>query len=186
MDGTGPGNTNAAAIVARLDQEYRRSVGALREALTTFLAAGLPPDPETRAGGAFVSPELRLTWPPGLPFPRIGRAFARMAAPGRYATTVTRPDLFGDYLTEQLSLLQQDFGVELEVGRSRQEIPYPYVLDGASMDLADVSASSIARHFPTTELAHIGDEVADGAFVSNREGLRPLALFDGLRTDFSL
>jgi AMP nucleosidase len=186
MDGTGPGKSDAAAIVARLDHEYRASVGALRQALTTFLAGGPAPDPDMRAAGAFVYPELRLIWPPGLPFPRIGRAFARMAAPGRYATTVTRPDLFGDYLTEQLSLLQQDFAVELEVGRSRQEIPYPYVLDGASMDLAEVSASSIARHFPTTELAHIGDEVADGAWVSQQDDVRPLALFDGLRTDFSL
>ena len=31
-----------------------------------------------------------------------------------------------------------------------------------------------------------GDEIADGLFIPNADGDRPLALFDGLRTDFSL
>ena len=52
--------------------------------------------------------------------------------------------------------------------------------------LADVSATEIARHFPTTELAFIGDEIADGFWEPALEMTRPLALFDGLRTDFSL
>src|SRR6185437_5121739 len=44
----------------------------------------------------------------------------------------------------------------------------------------------IARHFPTTELAHIGDEIADGSWMTPGDAPIPLALFDGLRTDFSL
>jgi len=67
--------------------------------------------------------------------------------------------------------------------RSVQEIPFPYVLDGGDIAMADVSASEIARWFPTTELAHIGDEVADGLWDPVLEASRPLALFDGLRTD---
>src|SRR5207253_2739862 len=79
-----------------------------------------------------------------------------------------------------------DFGVELEVGRSTQEIPFPYVLDGQALALADVGSDQIARHFPATELAHIGDEVADGEWTRLGGEPRPMALFDGLRTDFSL
>lgn len=177
----------AAGIVDRLEDEYRRSVEALRSALKSFLAGGPPPDPEKRRSGAYAYPELRLTWSPGKPYPRISRAFARIGQPGRYAITVTRPAFYRDYLIEQLSLLQQDFDVEIEVGRSTQEIPFPYVLDGArDLALADVNAAEIARHFPSTELAHIGDEIADGTFVTAEDGSRPLALFDGLRTDFSL
>jgi hypothetical protein len=100
--------------------------------------------------------------------------------------TVTRPDLYRDYLIEQLSLLQQDFDIQLEVGRSNQEIPFPYVLDPADLAMADVSSVEIARHFPTTELAYIGDEIADGGWIGLEDEPRPLALFDGLRTDFSL
>jgi AMP nucleosidase len=179
--------TEAAGIVDRLEHEYQASVGSLRTALKSFLAGGPPPDPVARRAGAYVYPELRMHWPAGRPYPRISRAFARVGLPGRYAVTVTRPDLFRDYLVEQLSLLQQDFDVELEVGRSSQEIPFPYVLDGArDIALADVGAAEIARHFPSTELAYIGDEIADGAFMIPETGPRPLALFDGLRTDFSL
>jgi AMP nucleosidase len=80
-----------------------------------------------------------------------------------------------------------DFQVEVEIDRSSQEIPYPYVLD-ASIDLnqADVRSEDIARFFPTTDLAFIGDEIADGVWNPAMEESRPLALFDGLRTDFSL
>jgi AMP nucleosidase len=178
--------TNAADIVDRLETEYRQSVESLSTALKTFLAGGPAPDPSARLAGAYVYPELRLTWPPGKPFPRISRAYARIAAPGRYAITVTRPELYRDYLIEQLSLLQEDFEVELDVGRSTQEIPFPYVLDPADIAKADVSSVEIGQYFPTTELAFIGDEIADGAWIGAEDEARPLALFDGLRTDFSL
>ncbi len=80
-----------------------------------------------------------------------------------------------------------DFDFEVEVLRSRQEIPFPYVLDG-SLDLgaADITATELARHFPATELSSIGDEIADSLWPSPLGEERPLTLFDGLRTDFSL
>jgi AMP nucleosidase len=177
----------AAAIVGRLNEEYQTTVAALRSALKIFLAGGPAPTPEDRAAGAFVYPELRLTWPPGQGYPRLSRAYARLSQPGSYAATVTRPDLFGDYLTEQIALLMSDFDVSIEVGRSAQEMPFPYVLDGAvDIAMADIGSADIARHFPTTELAHIGDEIADGMWNAGLEPARPLSLFDGLRTDFSL
>jgi AMP nucleosidase len=60
------------------------------------------------------------------------------------------------------------------------------VLDpGHALSLDEVSAAELARHFPATELAMIGDEIADGLW-QGADSDRPLALFDGLRTDFSL
>ncbi len=177
----------ATEIVARLNAEYQNSVSALRDALKIFLAGGPPPDPSVREAGAFVYPELRLVWPAGYNYPRLSRAYARLSAPGAYVVTVTRPDLFGPYLIEQISLLLADFDVTITVGRSSQEMPFPYVLDGAvDIAMADVGSADIARHFPTTDLAQIGDEIADGFWSPALEEARPLALFDGLRTDFSL
>src|SRR3546814_4075518 len=49
-----------------------------------------------------------------------------------------------------------------------------------------VTPLDLARHFPTTELADIGDELADGLFGLDPTAPLPLALFDALRTDFSL
>ena len=49
-----------------------------------------------------------------------------------------------------------------------------------------MTASDLSRWFPTTELAHIGDEIADGAWNHLPDKPRPLSLFDGPRVDFSL
>ncbi|WP_374532570.1 AMP nucleosidase [Phenylobacterium sp.] len=177
----------AAAIVERLNQEYQTTVRSLRTSLQTFLSGGPPPTPAERAKGIFTYPELRLSWPPGRAYPRLSRAYARISQPGNYSVTVTRPDLYRDYLTEQIGLLMKDFDISVEVGRSTQEMPFPYVLDGAvDLAMADVGSAEIARHFPTTELAYIGDEIADGLWIPSLEETRPLALFDGLRIDFSL
>jgi len=178
--------TEAAAVVARLDVEYRRSVEALRGALKAFMQGGTPPDPKLRGERAFTYPELQLTYAQLTPPPRLARSYARFSQPGVYGVTITRPDLFADYLTEQLTLLMTDFDIEVAVGRSDQEIPFPYVLDAADAAAADVGSDAIARYFPTTELANIGDEVIDGFWTAPPGAVRPLALFDALRTDFSL
>jgi AMP nucleosidase len=170
------------SVVDQLDALYREATGALRDALRAYLRDGTKPDLRARLDGAFTYPQLRVQAPAG-PRPRVSRAYARLNAAGAYATTVTRPDFFRTYLTEQLELLVRDYGVTLEVGRSQQEIPFPYVLDGSALEGAD--AEDLARWFPTTELAHIGDEIADGVWEPALEGARPLSLFDGLRTDFS-
>jgi AMP nucleosidase len=177
----------AANIVDDLDAKYRRSVANLREDLRRFIGDRRPPDPAARADGAYAYPALRLTHTAGGPAPRLARAFARFNHPGVYSTTITRPDLFRSYLTEQITLLLSDFHVGIDVSRSDQEIPFAYVLDG-SVDLgaADVTASALARHFPSTELSSIGDEIADGLWSAEHSKERPLTLFDALRTDFSL
>lgn len=174
-------------IVDALQALYLDSVETLRAALRAYLKDGTVPTLAARAGGAFAYPELRVSWRLQGPRPRLYRAYARLSAPGEYAATLTRPDLYRDYLIEQLELLVRDYGVTLAAGKSQQEMPFPYVLDGAEDMLLDgVVSAELARCFPTTELAHIGDEIADGLFEPALEDARPLSLFDGLRTDFSL
>ncbi len=177
---------NAAAIVAELDQLYNASVERLRTALTAYLQDGTIPAATMRTDGSFAYPEIRLTYRGADARPTPLRSFGRLVSPGEYRITVTKPAQFAGYLTEQLGLLIEDYDVSVEAGAGRQEIPFPYVLDaGAVLSLDDVSATELARHFPATELAFIGDETADGLLESH-DGVRPLALFDALRTDFSL
>ena len=175
--------TDPSAVVDQLQAQYAEAVDALRSALATYLDGGPPPDPALRQAGIFAYPELRIT-APDVARPRVARAYARLSAPGAYSTTVTRPEMFRAYLTEQIGLLVQDYGVSVDVGRSRQEIPFPYVLDGAGFNLDAAVSADLARFFPATELAQIGDEIADGVWRPGAS--QPLALFDGLRTDFSL
>ena len=87
---------------------------------------------------------------------------------------MTRPALFADYLVDQLELLIEDYDVEVEAVPGRQEIPFPYVLEsGHDLALADVRATDLARWFPATELADIGDEIADGVLSSMPDAVRP-------------
>src|SRR3546814_11439086 len=94
--------------------------------------------------------------------------------------------MYADYLAEQIDLLVQDYGVKVEVGKSAQQMPFPYVLEGLDMSALDgIAPNELARYFPATELAEIGDENADGLFLPNAECVRPPALFAALRTDYS-
>jgi AMP nucleosidase len=178
--------TQASDIVAELDRLYRASVERLQAALTRYLTDGTPPPAQSRQDGSFAYPEIHLTYRGERSRPAPPRSFGRLVDAGEYHISVTKPAVFADYLVEQLTFLLEDYDVTVEARPGRQEIPFAYVLDpGHALSLDEVSASELARHFPATELAHIGDEIADGLWMSH-DGTRPLALFDALRTDFSL
>ncbi len=177
--------TQASDIVAELDRLYSASVERLQNALTDYLTSGKTPDPKTRADGSFAYPEIRLIYRGDQDRPTPPRSFGRLSEAGDYRISVTKPRIYADYLTEQLTLLIEDYDVEVSAVPGRQEIPFPYVLDpNHALNLDEVSAVELARWFPATELAYIGDEIADGLPTPGEA--RPLALFDGLRTDFSL
>jgi AMP nucleosidase len=178
--------TIASDLVAELDRLYRASVERLQAAMSAYIADGTVPDPAARTDGSFAYPEIRLTYKGGVDRPTPLRSFGRLVTAGEYKISVTKPAIFAAYLTEQLTLLIEDYDVTVEAVEGRQEIPFPYVIEpGHALSLDEVSASELARFFPATELAHIGDEIADGLWIAQDE-TRPLALFDGLRTDFSL
>ena len=176
------------SIVEQLGAIFDESVANLREALTLYLERGELPDPKDRAAGRFAYPELRIDYHPTAPRPATApvRAFARLNEAGCYASSIARPDLFRDYLAVQLQHLIDDYGVEVSVGRSSSEIPYPYVIDESGIEIGGVSTTELSRWFPSNELVHIGDEVADGFRPLDAPNCRPLALFDAPRTDFSL
>ncbi|HTU09883.1 MAG TPA: AMP nucleosidase [Allosphingosinicella sp.] len=174
-------------VIDALRTIYDESVANLRNALARYLKTGERPDPMARAEGLFAYPELRLDYRYTSVDTVPSRAFGRLNQPGLYAISISRPHLFRKYLTEQLTYLINDYDVEVSVGRSNSEIPYPYVLDGTDdLRLDGAQAADLSLWFPTTELSHIGDEIADGAWMQPAGTPRPLSLFDGPRVDFSL
>src|SRR5690606_31592975 len=107
--------------------------------------------------------------------------------PGVYSVTVTQPQAFRGYLLDQLRPLMDDFTLKVEVGPSRKNIPYPYVVDqGDELAGSGVTAAELARVFPSTDLSAASDSVADGLYEWQDAEQMPLALFDAARTDFSL
>ena len=104
-----------SATVAQLDRIYQTSIGNLREAMQAYARDGSVPPPEARSDRRYCYPELRITHNAETDAPPPGRSFARLSKPGLYATTVTRPAMFADYLAEQIDLLVRDYGVEVEL-----------------------------------------------------------------------
>jgi len=88
--------TDAAAAVARLEEIYERNTKFLRDRLEAYI------------NGALTSARLRAYYP----FVRMTTsthtqldsrlAYGFVAKPGVYETSVTRPDLFRRYLTDQI------------------------------------------------------------------------------------
>ncbi|MCC5981591.1 MAG: AMP nucleosidase [Oceanicaulis sp.] len=178
---------SAAEAVDRLSALYTRAVEALRSALKIYLDGGPPPSGSARAAGMFAYPELRITYLPDGPVPPLSRAYGKFSESGIYTQTVTHPELFREYLTEQISLLQGEYDVLVETGVSTQEIPFSYVLDGAQeLDMDGAAPAELVRHFPYADLSQIDDALPNGERPSLPRQPRPLSLFDGARTDYSL
>ncbi|WP_062016434.1 AMP nucleosidase [Aureimonas sp. AU4] len=116
-------------------------------------------------------------------------SFGFVPGPGLYSTTVTRPDLFETYLTEQLDLLIRNHGQPVEVGASETPIPLHFALpegshvDGASADRLDKPLRDI---FDVPDLDATDDRIVNGNFEPVPGGPMPLAPFTAQRVDYSL
>ncbi len=176
----------AAAAADRLEELYAGAASALATALDRYLNARIAPAPGTRA--KFYYPALRVIYREEKQVrPATLRAFGKLQHTGVYETTVTHPGDFRGYLLEQLEPLVSEYGAEIETSVSTQQIPYPYVIERTEeIANANVSVSELARHFPTPRLSALGDELADGLWQRKEGAPYPLALFDAVRTDFSL
>ena len=82
--------------VDRLEELHTAASTALREALARYTETGVVPTAEERT--AFRYPELCIDWQPVGAVRFTRRAWAKFQAPGRYATTVTQPAFFRQYL----------------------------------------------------------------------------------------
>src|SRR3546814_8958720 len=90
------------AILAELQNRFRAAVSALKSAIAAYAHDGTLPPADAASTGLFDYPALRLVTDGVL---REGQghnlAFGRFEHAGEFVTTVTRPDLFEDYLRAQ-------------------------------------------------------------------------------------
>src|SRR5579871_6919891 len=178
---------NAAAAVTRLDEIYERNTRFLRDRLDAY-ANGKPLAARVRA----TYPSVRITTSSHA---RLDSrlAYGFVARPGVHETTVTRPELFRLYLTEQIGLLIENHGVPVEIGESREPIPvhFAYRRD-ANMAVALAGHGKSAPDqplrdvFDTPDLAAMDDAIANGTLEPPPGAPEPLALFRAARIDYSL
>ncbi|HEY1391763.1 MAG TPA: AMP nucleosidase, partial [Methylibium sp.] len=171
------------AALQRVRAIYDASTATLRDALQRFVA-GENFERHVRACYPFVRVHTDT----------VARADSRLsygfvAGPGTYETTLTRPDLFGDYYDEQFHLLLKNHGVALEVGVSNQPIPVHFSF--AEHDYIEGSLNPERRLlmrdvFDLPNLGAMDDGIANGTYEPGPGEPRPLALFTAPRVDYSL
>ncbi|MCG6903931.1 MAG: AMP nucleosidase, partial [Rhodobacter sp.] len=90
---------NAAKAVDRLTQIYEQGTAFLRARFQEHVGGQMP-----AARYRAYYPEIRITTSS---FAQIDSrlSFGHVAHPGTFATTITRPDLFRNYLIQQIELL---------------------------------------------------------------------------------
>src|SRR5262245_11098519 len=108
--------TDAAAAVDRLEEIYERNTAFLRGHFEAY-ANGKPLGIRVRATYPFV--RITTTTHARLDS-RLSYGF--VSGPGTHETTVTRPDLFRAYFTEQISLLLANHNVAVETKKSNEPI----------------------------------------------------------------
>ena len=116
-------------------------------------------------------------------------SYGFVAGPGRFETTLTRPDLYGEDYLEQFRLLLQNHNVELEVGTSSQPIPVHFSFaehDHIEGNLSAARRTLMRDVFDLPNLAAMDDGIANGTFEAGPGEPQPLSLFTAARVDYSL
>ena len=175
---------SAGAAFDALCRLYREQSEALRHRFARFRRGEALED---LCDFEAVYPYLGVTIPPEKLRVEGLLSYGQPRAPGSYGVTVTRPDLFRDYLSEQINLLLNNHDVPVFVGLSKRPLLLPFVVTGAVDDITPQKAEALAQKFHMPDLAHIDDKIANGDRASrSRPTPGPLALFSAGRVDYSL
>ncbi|WP_068081291.1 AMP nucleosidase [Polycladidibacter stylochi] len=174
--------TQAEAAVDFLIEIFNRNTKFLRHAFRDAVNGNWP------------SSKVRAFYPQiTLECDSHGRTDSRLsygfvAGPGHYSTTITRPDLFREYLIEQLEQLLRNHEQPVVIGESTIPIPLHFAFyDGANVEGALPSSADrpLRDVFDVPDLAVMDDAIANGIYEAG-DGPQPLAPFTAPRIDYSL
>ncbi|MEM9062629.1 MAG: AMP nucleosidase [Pseudomonadota bacterium] len=173
--------TDPDAAVARIIEIYETGAERIRSAFAS-LQSGHPPAERVHAPYPEVSvsaahSDLNVDARP---------SFGVLLEPGKYTTTLTRPDLFAEYYHEQLALVIKRHGQPVTVGEGDLQIPLPFVLESSVVNLDESGIRLLHDLFAMPDLWDTDDHIAGGEIPHPGEVAKPLALFTAARVDYSL
>lgn len=175
--------TDAEAAVARLEQLYEEATGYLLAQFNAVLAEG-------RASARYRAyyPEVRITVPSHIKADsRL--SFGHVAVPGTYVATITRPDLFHNYLVQQIGLLMKNHQIPVTIGPSTTPIPVHFAVAAhpeVTVPQEGVLDFSLRDVFDVPDLSTMNDDIVNGTAGPNSDGSGHLAPFTAQRVDYSL
>ncbi len=174
---------DAEKAVDRLIELYEEATGFLSKKFSESLLGAKPSHryrahyPEIRlVSTSYVQADSRL-------------AFGHVAEPGVYSATVTRPDLFRNYLIQQIGLVIRTHGQKVMIGPSDTPIPVHFaVMNDASLSVPQEGALQFQLRdvFDVPDLATTNDDIVNGYGFAYPDGSRALAPFTAQRVDYSL
>lgn len=172
--------TDPESAVAYLHELYETARAFLAAAFHEALRAGAP-------GGRVRAyyPEVRLVMTSHAPIDsRL--SFGHVTHPGEYATTITRPDLFENYLKQQIGLIIRNHGVPVRIGASAVPMPLHFAMAGQAVPHDGVLRFALRDVFDVPDLMTTSDDIVNGKALRGPDGAMPLAPFTAQRIDYSL
>lgn len=152
----------------------------------TFLTAMEKGHPGVRYRAFY--PEVRITT---TSFAKVDSrlSFGHVSQPGTHAATITRPDLFRNYLEQQISLLIENHRVPVEIRVSDTPMPVHFaVAQDTAINVPQEGAADFTLRdvFDVPDLATTNDDIVNGVAKPAADGTEPLAPFTAQRVDYSL
>ncbi|MEO8529625.1 MAG: AMP nucleosidase [Deltaproteobacteria bacterium] len=173
---------DATQAVDALTEMYVEATKFLRDKFQYVIENGKP----ARRFRAFY-PEVRITSTTyALTDSRL--SYGHVSVPGTYATTITRPDLFRNYLIQQIGLLLENHDVPVTIGLSQTPIPVHFAVTAAGpVDVPNEGVLNFPLRdiFDVPDLATTNDDIVNGNLPQNM-AIKPLAPFTAQRVDYSL
>jgi len=179
--------TDAAQALEQVQTIYNAALAHLRSSMLRFVAGESLPG-RVRACYPFVRVHTH-TVSRHTPVANAGLSYGFVAGPGRYETTLTRPDLFSAYYLQQFRLLLENHQIELEVGTGSQPIPIHFSFaenDHIEGTMAPERRSLMRDVFDLPDLGAMDDGIANGTYEARPGEAQPLSLFTAARVDYSL
>ena len=175
--------TDAAAATAQLVALYEASTSFLSQRFSATISGSKPAEryrafyPEIRfVTKSYATTDSRLS-------------FGHVTEPGIYATTITRPDLFENYLIQQIGLLLENHGEPVSIGYSDTPMPVHFaVANDTRLTVPQEGAMEFTLRdvFDVPDLSTTHDDIVNGFGFSYPDGARALAPFTAQRIDYSL
>lgn len=180
VDDLRPYYTVEDALTA-IDAIYSESVSRIRNTFDAY-ATGNHDGSQPDATYPYLGIELAQAQAP-----KPGRlSYGNLPTAGIFGTSLTRPQLFRSYYAEQISLLLENYGGPVYVGRSQRQIPLTFAVESATAAISAEQVHDLQNIFKMPDLADIDDNIANGTFIAKEGDPLPLSLFSAERVDLSL
>ncbi|MBL1242405.1 MAG: AMP nucleosidase [OCS116 cluster bacterium] len=174
--------TDADEAVAYLQKIYLENIKELKDGFTAFTHnkfTGFEHTPCYPYIGISIGADDINTDP--------SKSWGTLPSEGNFGTTVSAPDIMGDYYRNQIAELLKNHNQPIVIGESDQPIPITFVIDKVEGTFDSNMVPEMRKHFHLPDLSVISDEISNSTFdKEDEDGVGALALFTGPRIDYSL